>query len=642
MGKKWREWALVLLGAGFIAFQIYLIWGVVGVISQRILHICFALAIVFVSKPLASRWRAGKISDAVLILVPVATAIYVLLNESHIETRLQFVDPMTWVEVVLGTLMVVGVVEASRRGLGLGLTVVVLFFVVYFFLGPYIPGLLSHRQTSFLDFVENNFIASTGMFGVPVGVSVQDVFYFLMFGSFLAMSGGGRFLIDLAVRIAGRSLGGPAKTAVVASAFFGTISGSAVANVVGTGVMTIPLMKRVGYPPKTAGAIEAIASTGGQLMPPVMGAAAFVLAELTRTPYLLVCKAAAMPAIAYYLSLFAFVHFKAGKFGIPIMTKEQMAEFRAPILRRMHLLIPLAVLIYSLVTWSSLMTAAFRASIAAILVGLLTKDTRPNLSQVKEAIADVGKQAATVAIPCAAAGIIIGSVTLTGAGLKLTDFLLGLTGGLLIPTVLLTMLACIVLGMGMPTTAAYIMAAVLMGPALVKLGFPMLTAHLFIFYFAIISMVTPPVAVASYAGAGIAGADMWETGWEAFLMAIPGFLIPFIFLSSPALLLGSPSVTETIRTCATTLIGVVSFAGAMVGWFRTTLKGWERITLLVAALLMLIPELYTDIAGLVLFGVIYAEQRIRVPRLRVGLAPSLSSETVDEQKATASLTQKAS
>jgi TRAP transporter 4TM/12TM fusion protein len=613
--EKWKNWALVALGAGFIAFQIYLIWYSMGVISQRILHICFAVEIAHMSKPLSLRNRIGKILDAVLILVPVAIAIYVLVNQEHIETRLQYVDAMTWVEVVLGTMLIVAVIEAARRALGTGLTIVVLAFIAYYFLGPIMPGLLAHTRVSFSDFVESNFIASTGMFGVPVGVSVQDVFYFIMFGSFLTMSGGGRFLIDLAIRVAGRSQGGPAKVAVVASALFGTISGSAVANVVGTGVMTIPLMKRVGYPPKTAGAVEAIASTGGQLMPPVMGAAAFVLAEMTRTPYLMVCKAAIMPAIAYYLSLFAFVHFKAGAIGIRILSKEDLAEFGTSILRRLHLLIPIGVLIYSIAAQSSLMTAAFRASVAAVLVGFLRRETRPTLSQIMEGIADVGKQASTVAIPCAAAGIIIGSLTLTGAGLKFTDLLLGITGGMLIPTVLLTMLACIILGMGMPTTAAYIMAAVLMGPALVKLGFPLLSAHLFIFYFAIISMVTPPVAVAAYAGAAIAGADMWETGWEAFWMAIPGFIIPFIFLSSPALLLEHSSLSEIIRTCATTFIGVVALAGSMVGWFRTRLKLWERIALLLSGVLMLIPELYTDIIGLVLFGVIYIGQRMKGSRV---------------------------
>jgi TRAP transporter 4TM/12TM fusion protein len=601
----------VALGAGFIAFQVYLIWYTMGVISQRILHICFAVAIAFVSKPLLLRWRMGRILDAVLMQVPLATAVYVLVNQEHIETRLQYVDAITWVEIVLGTMLIVAVMEATRRALGTGLTIVVSAFIAYYFLGPYMPGLLAHTRVSFYDFVESNFIASTGMFGVPVGVSVQDVFYFIMFGSFLAMSGGGRFLIDLAIRIAGRSQGGPAKTAVVASALLGTISGSAVANVVGTGVMTIPLMKRVGYPPKTAGAVEAIASTGGQLMPPVMGAAAFVLAEMTRTPYLMVCKAAVMPAIAYYLSLFAFVHFKAGAIGIPILTKEDLAEYSTSILRRLHLLFPIAVLIYSLASSSSLMTAAFRASLAAVIVGFLRRETRPSFSQIMEGIADVGKQTTTVAIPCAAAGIIIGSLTLTGAGLKFTDLLLGITGGMLIPTVLLTMMACLILGMGMPTTAAYIMAAVLMGPALVKLGFPMLSAHLFIFYFAIISMVTPPVAVAAYAGAGIAGADMWETGWEAFRMATPGFIIPFIFLSSPALLLGHSSLSEIIRTCATTFIGVVALAGSMLGWFRTRLELWERIGLLLSGVLMLIPEFYTDIIGLVLFGVIYLGQRVK-------------------------------
>lgn len=608
--REWRNTAIAILGAGFIAFQLYIIWGFVGVVPQRIVHVCFALTIVYLMKPLPSRRLLAKAVDFILGIVPVVTALYVAANHYRIETRYHFVDPLTPADLVLGTLMIIATVEATRRAMGMGLTVFVLIFIGYAFLGPYFPGLLGHSRISFSNFVDNNFLASTGMFGIPVGVSVLYVFYFIMFGGFLEMSGGGKFLIDIAMRATGRTLGGPAKTAVVASGFMGMISGSAVANVAGTGVMTIPLMKRVGYTPKFAGAAEAIASTGGQLMPPIMGAAAFVLAEMTGVRYLNVCKAALIPALLYYASLLTVVHFTAAASDIRRLGKEEMAEFSSPIMPRLQLIIPLAVLIYSILSWASLMTAALRAAIAAVVVGFIRAETRPSVPQVINTFARIARGAATVAIPCAAAGIIIGSVTLTGLGLKFTDLLLSITGGALIPTLLLTVVACIILGMGMPTTAAYVMAAVLMAPALATLGFPVLPANLFIFYFAILSMVTPPVAVAAYTGAGIAGADMYQTGWEAFRMAIPGFLIPFIFIQNPALLLEHPSLWVTIRVCGTAFIGVVALAAALVGWLRIKLLVSERIALLVAALLMLFPEQLTDIFGLLIFAALYVRQRI--------------------------------
>jgi TRAP transporter 4TM/12TM fusion protein len=345
-----------------------------------------------------------------------------------------------------------------------------------------------------------------------------------------------------------------------------------------------------------------------------MGAAAFVLAEMTHVPYLHVCKAAMVPAILFYVSLLTVVHLSAAAAGIRRMSREDLKEFSAPLLRRSQLLLPIAVLIYSILAWASLMTAALRAAIAACAVGFFRAETRPSFSKVVDTFARIASGATMVAIPCAAAGIIIGSVTITGLGLKFTDLLLSITGGALIPTLVLTMVACIILGMGMPTTAAYIMAAVLMAPALTKLGFPVLPAHLFIFYFAILSMVTPPVAVAAYTGAGIAGADMYQTGWQAFRMAIPGFLIPYIFIWNPALLLEHQSVWVIVRVCVTALIGVMALAAALVGWLKIKLLIPERGALLVAGLLMLFPERMTDIVGLVIFAAIYVWQRIKAGR----------------------------
>jgi TRAP transporter 4TM/12TM fusion protein len=602
---EWRNKAIAIAGGGWIAYQIYIVFYSVDVIPSRIFHVCFALVIVYLMKPISYQWVIAKVVDVGLMVIPVIASIHVIIHYQRIRIRYHFVDPLTPFEVVIGTLLILSTVEATRRALGKGLTVFVIIFIAYAFLGPWMPGLLAHSQISFQIFVENNYLASTGMFGIPAGVSLLYVFYFIMFGGLLEMAGGGKFLMDVAMRATGRTLGGPAKTAVVASGFMGTISGSAVANVAGTGVMTIPLMKRVGFTPVFAGAAEAMASTGGQLMPPVMGAGAFVLAELTRIDYLVVCKAAAIPAIILYTSLLAVVHFKAGALGIQRLSDEDLKQYRSPLVPRLHLLIPIIVLVYSIASLASLMLAAFRAAAAALVVGFIRAETRPTIPQVIDVIPRIARGAAIVAIPSAAAGIIIGSVTLSGIGLKFTDLLLAVTGGTLVPTLLLTIIGCIILGMGMPTTAAYIMAAVFMAPAIITLGFPVLSAHLFIFYFAILSMVTPPVAVSAYTGAGIAGADMYKTGWEAFRMAIPGFLIPFIFIFNNALLLEHTSILVTIRVCVTTLIGVVALAAAMVGWLKIKLKPLERAVLFAAAFLMLFPEALTDLVGSVIYVIIY-------------------------------------
>jgi len=601
-----RRTTIAILSLGFVAFQVYIaLGGIVGDIPMRIFHICFAVALASLFYPLPSDKVLARLADWALVLIPLVVAGYTLLNHSRIDSRISLVDPLTTGDLVLGVLLVVALMETGRRVAGNGLTIIVLVFVVYGFYGYIFPGLLRHAGVSVNQFVDNNFLFTGGMLGIPTMVSVQYVFYFVLFGAFLRACGGGQLLMDVAMRLTGRSLGGPAKTAVIASGLMGSVSGSAVANVAGTGVMTIPLMKQVGYKPKFAAAVEAIASTGGQLMPPVMGAAAFILAEMTRVPYVTICKAAILPAIVYYASLLAVVHFRAAAVGLESLTGKDMGQLSQRIARRLYMGLPILVLVYYIATGSSLMTAALRSTVVALVVSLLSRATRPDLKKLMEIAQQTAKGATAVAIPCAAAGIIIGTVSMSGLGLKLTDLLLGITGGQLIPTLLLVIVAAIVLGMGMPTSAAYIMAAVLMAPALVNLGLEVIPAHMFIFYFAILSMVTPPVALATYTAAGIAESNASETGWEAFRLALPGFLIPFVFILNPAFLMQGSSTVETLLVFGTAMLGVIAMAASLVGWFNGRLAVWKRAVLFGAALLMLVPEHATDWVGLLAIAVIY-------------------------------------
>ena len=385
------------------------------------------------------------------------------------------------------------------------------------------PGLLAHRGLSLERFIDLQVLSPNGIFGLPIGVSAELVFYFILFGAFLERSGGGELFSDMAYSVTGRVRGGAAKASLVSSALYGTISGSAVANVVVDGMITIPLMKRSGFQPHFAAAVEAVASTGGQIMPPVMGAAAFILAQIVGVSYWQVAIAAAIPAFLYYVALFFAIDFESAKRGLVGLTKAELPDVKTGLKLRIHLIIPLALLVYYIIAGTIMpVTAVLRALAAVVIISFLRRATWMTPARILGALEKGAKESVSVAIPCAVAGIIIGVVINSGLGLKFTDIMLFLSGGYLPVTLILVMIAVIILGMGMPTSAAYLMAAILMAPALINLGVPTLAAHLFIFYFAVISMITPPVALASYAAASIGEADLWKTGIAGMKIAFPG------------------------------------------------------------------------------------------------------------------------
>jgi TRAP transporter 4TM/12TM fusion protein len=510
----------------------------------------------------------------------------------------------TLLDLVAGGVMVVLVLELARRATGWGLVTVCIMALVYAVSGPYLPGFLAHRGYGATRIVEQLFLSTEGIWGVPLGVSADFVYLFVLFGVVLDTAGGGALLIALANKVAGRTRGGPAKTAAVASAFMGSLSGSAVANVVTTGTFTIPLMKRAGFRPFFAGAIEAAASTGGQLMPPVMGAGAFILATWTNIPYLEVAAAAVIPAILYYAALLAAIHFRACAMGIEPVREVTPEKIRD----KLHLLLPLGAIVLLLAMGRSPMRAAFWGVTSALAMACLRPATRPSLPELGEVMERAGRGAVQVAAACAAAGVVVGVASLTGIGLRMSELIVTISGGNLLAALMLTAIGSIILGMGLPTTAAYVVLAALGAPALVQLGVPLLAAHLFIFYFGCISNVTPPVSLAAFAAAGISGSPALKTAVSAALLAGAGFLVPFMFVYGPELLLiGNP--VEIMLAFVTGLLGVIALASAGMGYARRPLRVWERMIALGAALFLVYPGLPTDAVGLLLLAFVFTSRR---------------------------------
>ncbi len=609
--RKWSGYfkPTAIVAILWSSFQIYVV--LTGFLHPMILypiHTVFGIILALLTRPLGLKSPALRGLDYALVMLIAWVGLYAVFNFERVSTRIPFVQELEPMDYAAGIILVLLLLEVCRRTVGYSLTLVAVAFVIYAFGGSYFPGLLGHRGLSLEGFVDLQAFSNNGVYGLPVGVSAELVFYFILFGTFLEKSGGGALFSDLGTLLAGRFRGGAAKMSVVSSALYGTISGSAVANVVVTGMFTIPLMKRTGFRPSFAASVEAVASTGGQIMPPIMGAAAFILAQILGISYWKVAVAAVIPALLYYIALYAAIDFKAMQTGLMGLSRSELPDVRSGILRRIHLLFPLLLIVYYIVSFTvTPVTAAVRAIGAVVLVSFLRRATWMGLRKILDAMEKAAREAVTVAIPCAVAGLIIGIVIYSGLGLKLTDILISFSGGKLHFALLLVMLAVIILGMGMPTSAAYLIAAILLAPLLIKLGVSPLAAHMFIFYFAVISMITPPVALASFAAAGIAESDLWETGLAAFKMAIPGFLIPYVIVYNPGLILeGSPR--DILWGTLTTLIGVIALAGSVIGFFFRTARPWERVVLLVGSLLLIVPEVITDLAGMAMVGTVLGVQ----------------------------------
>ena len=638
----WSFWLAGGIALGMTAFQLWTAAvGTLPGVIQRSVHLAFALALGFMFYPAVKTARHRRLPwyDLILAVLGAWAALYVTVNFTALIGRVGAPEPT---DIAMGILLIALVLEGTRRAVGLWLPGITVVFLAYAFVGPWMPEIFSHRGYSIRRVVGQLYLTTEGLFGIPLGVSATFVFAFVLFGAVLERTGAGEYLIRIAFSLVGHTRGGPAKVAVVASAFMGTITGSSIANTATIGSMTIPLMKRVGFKPEVAGGIETAAGGNGQLMPPVMGAAAFVMAEWLRIPYLEIAKAAALPAIIDQLALLGAVHLLALKNDIRGLPKSELPRFVPTLASGLHYLIPVATLLYYLIVREyTPLTSAFMALVAAagvfvvasVVQGLRRAPIVPGLPdaagpgaaasmaalRLVEACYMGARNMASVALTCACAGIIVGIVTLTGVGLNLSSIVVDLSSGSLYLGLFLTMVACLILGMGVPTTPTYIIMATLTAPALVALGqanglvIPIIAVHLFVFYFGILADDTPPVGLAAYAAAGIARSDPIKTGWRAFSLDMRTFLLPYMFITAPAMLLIDTTWHEAAWIFVTASVGMYALAAAMQGYLITEARWYERIVLFAAAVCLVRPGIYTDIAGMIVIGAVYALQRRRAP-----------------------------
>ncbi|MEW9052014.1 MAG: TRAP transporter permease [Neobacillus sp.] len=600
--------------AGLLAFSLFHLYtGIFGMLTaqlQRSIHLGFALALIFLLFPARkkNRGKERKVAwyDYILAVISIIVGAYWPLLIDDLVLR---AGTVTQIDFWVGLSAILLVLEATRRTVGLPITIIALVFMLYAIFGQYMPGFIAHRGLSLDRLVQTMFFTTEGILGTPLGVSSTFIFLFLLFGSFLIKTGVGQYFNDLAIAIAGKSVGGPAKVAIFSSALQGTISGSSVANVVTSGSFTIPMMKKIGYKKEFAGAVEASASTGGQLMPPIMGAAAFLMVEFIGggITYWEIAKAAAIPAVLYFTGIWIMTHFEAKRIGLRGLTKEEMPD-RKEVLKKLYLLLPIIAVIVLLMSGMSVVRAALWSIVITVVVSGIKKETRIGFQGLIDALVAGARSALGIAAATAAAGIIVGVVTKTGLGLKMANGLIDLAGGYLLPTLFLTMIAAIILGMGSPTTANYVITSTIAAPAIILLGVPDLSAHLFVFYFGIIADITPPVALAAFAASAISGGEPFRTGVNSSKLAISAFIIPYMFVLSPELLMIDTTWTYLIWVVFTALCGMISIGAGVIGFWVRKLFLLERIAAIIAGLCLIYPEGYSDIIGMLLFALLFALQ----------------------------------
>lgn len=608
-----------VLAVGLSMFQVWaVVFSSIDPLLARAIFLAWMLALAFLCHSARGGRAERPAPTAILLaLVSALSGVYFAFNFEAIEARWPMVDALTGSQVLFGLATLLLLAEATRRTIGMPIVLIALIFAGYVLLGHHLGGPFSHRYLSIREFIDQMVYTGNGIYGAPLAVAASYVYLFVLFGAMLYRSGAGEFFIALASAAARGGRGGAAKVAVVASALYGMISGSPTSDAVTTGTFTIPLMRRMGYGAVQAGAIVAVSATGGSIMPPVMGSAAFIMSEFTGIPYIKIAVAAAIPALLYYLGVIAQVHFQALKLDLVDASGERSPELRRLLVGNLWFLVPIAALVWLLFRGYTPTRSAAVAALLTVAVSWLGRgQARPmGLRQLVLVLEEAALASIVIATATAAAGVVVGAIAVTGLGGKLTSLLLGLTGGSLLPILVLTMLICIALGMGMPVPSAYVLTAVLAGPALVGAGLSLLAAHLFIVYFSVMSAITPPVAVAAYAAAGIAGADPNRIGFLAVRLGIVAFIVPFMFVYQPELLLGG-SWLSVVLALATAVIGVVALAGGLEGWLLLKATWIERLLLGAGGLLMIKPGLYTDVAGVALLLFVTWRQSRRKRRAR--------------------------
>lgn len=609
-----------ILAIIYSLFHLYVTFNPLPALKQRAFHMGVGMALIFLLYPTFKGQKRDRIPiyDWILFLLSLLSVGYLFYEYNDIMTVRGGIPNQ--MDIVMAIMTVILVLEAARRITGFILPILALIFLAYPFFShlPNLPRMLMTRPFDLNDIFGQMYLKTEGLFSTAIGASVQFIFLFILFGAFLAKSGMGQLFNDLAMALAGNKRGGPAKVAVISSGFMGSINGAAVANVVGTGAFTIPLMKRIGYHRNFAGAVEASASVGGQILPPIMGASAFIMAETTGISYATIALAALLPAVLYYLAVIMQVHFRAGKRDLKGAEQENIPNVKEVLKDKGHLLIPIIGLIVMLYYKIPIGFAAFYTIGLTIIVASLRKSTRMSLKDILIALENGARQSLSVMIACAVVGIIIGVVNLTSFGTVMTSAITSLGAGSLFLTLFFTMISSLILGMGLPSIPAYIITATMVAPALAEFGIPVLVAHLFVFYFGIFANITPPVALAAFAGAGISGGNPMLTGFQALKLSLAGFIIPYMFVYNPAMLMidttniaitatefSLPPIMSIIVIILTSVIGIIALSAALEGFFKTNISVIQRLILGTGALLSIAPEKTTDLIGIVLVIAIF-------------------------------------
>jgi len=595
-------WKLILAIVS-IVFVVWSIWAPtyssVQPTQLMAIHLGFILSFVWIYFPVADNAKSARTTrpslfNIVLIVITVAIIVYTFFNVTQLALRGGLAMPFDY---VAGAILAVLILEACRRVLGWPLVIIALVFLAYALFGKYLPGVFNSRGTSPARVLYQLYLTSEGIWGIPLGISATYIVLFIFLSAVLGETGAGKLFTDVAIAATGKAKGGPAKVAVIASALFGMVNGSAATNVATTGTFTIPLMKKVGYEPYFAGAVEAAASTGGQFMPPIMGTVAFLMAEFIGVPYIKIAEAAAIPACIYFTAIFIAVDLRARKNNLKGVPPEGVPDWRRTVKQYWHMLLPIVLLVYLLLAQYSPTFAAFWAVITTVVLALAKKSTRPTWSGLVRLAVTCARSTLSVAVAMATAGFIIAILGITGLGVIAGHAIIVLSGGIMLIALFMVMIVTLILGMGLPTSGAYVIAASICVPILVNLGVPLFVAHFFVLYFACISTITPPVALAAYVGAGLAGANPNQVGWTAFRLALPGLLVAFFVAINPALLLIASNWWIIVWAIITALAGTFLFAAGSEGYFGGNLSWLSRIGLIVGGSLLIIPGLTTDLMG---------------------------------------------
>ena len=600
-------------------------FGVFPSTLQRAPHVGAALILIFLLYP-AKRGSASNgipFYDYILAFLGFAVSAYHVIFYEDLIWRAGVYNQL---DTAVGIIAVLLVLEATRRIAGPVIVTLAVFFLFYAYFGNYFPGFMAHKGLTIKRIAVFQWISTEGILGIPIAVSSTFIFLFMLFATFLKKSKIGDWLTNLAVGLTGHAAGGPAKAAVIASACEGMVSGSSVANTVGSGMVTIPLMKSIGYRGEFAGAVEAAASTGGQIMPPIMGAAAFIMSEFLNIPYPTIALAAVIPALLYFTGIFINVHFEAVKTGLLGLPRDKLPNWKKSIKEKWFLAAPIIGIIGLMSIGFTPLYSAFYGIIICVAASMILKETRLSLWEIIVTLEEGARSALPVVAACATAGIIVGVITLTGLGLKMGAGLMALSQGKLYLTMVFTMIASLILGMGVPTTANYIIQATVSAPALITLGAAPLAAHMFVFYFGIVADITPPVALAAFAGAGIAKANPFKTGIEATKLGIGAFIVPYIFLMSPVLVLVRPEGITTVifvfmiaKAVVTAIVGMVGVGASTTAYFVTNCRWYERILLFIGGVCLIDPGTLTDVVGISILALVWIVQKQRVRKEKAGL-----------------------